>query len=92
MGFGGGIGQYADDMATYFESVQEWLLVASEDLRVRNLLGRRDIILGIPSIFGNAMYDTSDMDKQLAVLALAMATGTEFELRMVNMRTGGFLI
>lgn len=77
--FGAGIGRYAEDMGTYCENIQHWLDVAECDLRERDLLERRDAILGLTNIFGSAVYDTNDMDSQLAVLALAMATGTRFE-------------
>lgn len=81
--FGAGIGRYADDRGTYAEYAQHWLDVASLDLRERNLSERRDKILfgNEPLLFDSAtvVYDVNDVDKQLAVLALAMATGTRFE-------------
>ena len=84
LAFSAGIGRYADDMGTYCEYAQKWLDVASLDLRERDLSARRDRILfgdNEPLLFDNAtiVYDVNDMDKQLAVLALAMATGTRFE-------------
>jgi hypothetical protein len=81
--FGAGIGRYAEDMGRYVEYAQRWQDVASADLRKRDLSERRDKILFGDGdlLFDNAavVYDVNDVDKQLAVLALAMATGTRFE-------------
>jgi hypothetical protein len=82
--FGAGIGRLADTMGTYCENNQHWLDVASLDLQERGLSGRRDDILfgdEVHGLFDSApvVYDVYDMDKQLTVMALAIATGTRLE-------------
>lgn len=80
--FSAGIGRYAEDMGTYCENVQKWLDVAKFDLSERGLSDRFYSVLGINQNFFvsvDTIYETSEMDRQLAVLALAMSTGTRFE-------------
>jgi hypothetical protein len=86
LAFSASIGRYAEDMGTYCENIQHWLDVASADLTARQQLDRRDKILGIDSsaaveffAAANTVHQTDEMDRQLAVLALAIAGGTRFE-------------
>lgn len=80
------IAHYADDMGRYCENAQAWMDVAQADLESRGLGERREKILDIKTA-GDLLsqcglsveFDINDMDKQLAVLALAIATGTRFE-------------
>lgn len=71
-----GIWNLADDMGTYSEHIQNWLTKTQEDLEERNLTHKFDNIMGLTDLFGNATFDTSDMDRQLTALALGISTGS----------------
>ncbi len=70
--FSSGIGRYAEDMGTWCENMPRWCDIAAEDLRERDLADRCAAILEGDS-------ETLETERHMAVLALAMATGTRFE-------------
>ncbi len=75
-----GVSAYADQMGKYCENIQTWLDISKKDLTAKGYENRYNQILGVTDIFETEItYPVNDIDRQLAVLALAIATGTRFE-------------
>jgi len=75
------VARFAEDMSILCENNQAWLDKSRSDLENKRLRDRFYEILGIdpyPDIFPME-YEVNDPDRQLAVFALAIASGTRFE-------------
>ncbi len=78
-----GVARYADQMGTYCENIQAWLDESKKSLAEHGLLDRfyeilnvQDFVTGEDFILGASVsYPTDDVDRQLAVLLLAISNG-----------------
>jgi hypothetical protein len=80
-----GVARYAEQMGLYAENIQGWLDKSHKDLEAAGLISRFWQIAGVGDWFDGGeveraiSYPLDDMDRQLAILSLAMANGSRFE-------------
>jgi hypothetical protein len=89
-----GMARYAEQMGLYAENIQAWIDAAKKGLEDRGLINRFWQIVKSDGGEGEEIffYSINDMDRQLAILSLAMANGSRFEFTDGKFANGWILL